>query len=166
MKLFRMRRKPESGEEEKELVLDTDAQEEAFAQEMTEAEAETGASAGAPTPEAAASPAAQAAATPPPDDPLAQIRADAAGEIAAGEKPPEGGAASPQPDDPLDPDLLELFREAKNEVVESILASELPDIPIQDLLSDLVSVSQELEIALPARAKPNLDQASKPGKDG
>ena len=170
MKLFRMRRKPENGEAEQELVLDTDAQEEASAQEMTEAEAETVASAAAATPEPAAGPAAQAEAIPPPDDPLAQIRAEAPGEIAAGEEPPEGDPASPQPDDSLDPDLLDLFREAKNEVQEGTLASELPDIPIQDLLSDLVSVSQGLGITRRARAEPNQgktgDHGRKPDQGG
>lgn len=125
VKLFRKRHKSEDGEEEEELVLDTDSEEQEPAQEAAEAE---------PAPAAAV----------PPSDPLAQIRADADNETAAGKTPSEGDAAPSQPDDSLDASLLELFREAKNEVEESTLASELADIPIQDLLSDLVSVSQEL----------------------
>ena len=124
MKLFRKRHKSEDGEEEEELVLDTDTEEE-LAEEAAEAE---------PAPASAVSP----------SDPLAQIRADADNETAAGKTPSEGDPAPSQPDDSLDASLLELFREAKNEVEESTLASELADIPIQDLLSDLVSVSQEL----------------------
>jgi hypothetical protein len=135
VKLFRKRHKSGDGEEEEELVLDTDTEEE-LVEEAAEAE---------PAPAAAA----------PPSDPLAQIRADADNETAAG-KTPEGDAPPPQPDDSLDASLLELFREAKNEVEESTLASELADIPIQDLLSDLVSVSQELGVT--PRAHPAASQ--------
>jgi len=152
VKLFRKKHKSEDGEEEEELVLDTDTEEE-LAEEAAEAE---------PAP---------AAAAPPSDDPLAQIRADADNETAAGKTPSEGDAAPPPPDDSLDASLLELFREAKNEVEESTLASELADIPIQDLLSDLVSVSQELGVtprAHPAASQrktrdrdPKLDQGGK-----
>ena len=142
MKLFRMKRKAENGEEEKELVLETDAEEEAPAEETTEAEAD------APTAGSA-----QVAATP--DDPLAQLRAEAAAEVVPEETPVEGGAPAPTLDDPLDPGLLDLFREAKNEVQESTLASELPDIPIQDLLGDLVSVRQELGMRPEARPAPS-----------
>ena len=156
MKLFRLRRKPESGEEEKELILDTDAEGQAPAQEMTEAEAEAGASADAPTPEAAA----EAPATE--GDLLAEIGAEAASESEAAEKTPENDPGLPQEDDPLDPDLLDLFREAKNEIVESTLASELPDIPIQDLLSELVSVSERLGARPRARTDPSNDEPREP----
>ena len=153
VKLFRKKHKSGDGEEEEELVLDTDTDtEEELAEEAAEAE---------PAPAAAAQP----------DDPLAQIRADADDETAAGKTPSEGDAAPPPPDDSLDASLLELFREAKNEVEESTLASELADIPIQDLLSDLVSVSQELGVtprAHPAASQrktrdrdPKLDQGGK-----
>jgi hypothetical protein len=143
VKLFR-KRKPENDEEEDELAFDTDAAEEDSGQEMAEA---------------AASPPAQAEPTLTPDDPLAQMRAEAAGETAVAENPSEGAAPSPQPDDPLDPGLMDLFREAKNEVEESTLASELPDIPIQDLLSDLVNVSQCLGITPRVRAQPRRVRA-------
>jgi len=90
----------------------------------------------------------------PQGDLLVEIDAEADGEADAGGRAPENGAASPEADEPLDPSLLELFAEARNEVQESALASELPDIPIQELLSELVSLSQRLGIAPPARAEP------------
>ena len=147
MKLFR-RRKPENAEEEDELVLDREAAEEDSIREITEAE--TGPSTDSP---------AQAGGVPPADDPLAQMRADAAAEGAAAENSPEGATASPQPVDALDASLMDLFLEAKNEVQEITLGSELPDIPIQDLLSDLVSVSEDLGITPRVRAKPRQDRA-------
>ena len=148
MKLFR-RRKPENAEEEDDLLLDTDAAED---DSVRETEAETGASTDPP---------AEAAAIPPADDPLAQMRADAAAEVAAAENPPEGASPSPQPVDALDAGLMDLFREAKNEVQESTLASELPDIPIQDLLGDLVSVSRRLGVKPRPRLEPNPGRAGK-----
>jgi hypothetical protein len=151
VKLFR-RRKPENAEEEDELLLDADAAEEASIREITEAE--TGASTDPP---------AQAGAVTPADDPLAQMRADAAAEVAAAQNLPEGAPASPQPVDALDADLMDLFLEAKNEVQESTLASELPDIPIQDLLGDLVSVSRRLGVKPRPRLEPNPGQADERG---
>ena len=156
MKLFGKRRKSD-GEEEDDLVFDTDAAEEGSGQEMVEAAAETGTSADAAAPEAVASPAAQAGPVLTPNDPLAQMRADAASEAAA-EEPAEGAAPSPKPDDPLDAGLMDLFLEAKNEVQESTLASELEDIPIQDLLSDLMSVSEGLGITPRVHARPRQDK--------
>lgn len=155
MKLFRMRRKPENGEEEKELILDTDADDEDAVEEMDEAEAETGGPAGAPTLAAGAGPSDQTDASALRADPLAQISAEAASEPAAAEKPPDGDPASPPAQDSLDDGLLDLFREAKNEVQETTLGSELPDIPIQELLGDLVSISRRLGIPSEVRAKPN-----------
>jgi hypothetical protein len=142
VKLFR-KRKPENDEEADDL-FDADAAEEDSGPEMAEA---------------AASPAAEAEPILATDDPLAQMRAEAAGETAVAETPAEGGAPSPPPDDPLDAGLMDLFREAKNEVEESTLASELPDIPIQDLLSDLVDVSQSLGITPRVRAQPRRVRA-------
>jgi len=159
MKLFRLNRKSESGEEEKELVLDTDAAEQAPAQEMAEAEAEVETSADAPTAAAAPGDAAQAETPTPPGDLLAQIGAEVASESEAAEKTPENDPGSPKGDDSLDPDLLDLFREAKNEIVETTLASELPDIPMQDLLSDLENISQRLGITPRARTEPRHDKA-------
>lgn len=132
MRFFRLRRKPESGEEEKELVLDTDAEPQALAQDTPEAEEE------ADTPS-------EGEALAPEGDLMTQIGAEA-----------EGG--SPQGDDPLDPDLLDIFRAAKNEVQESTLASELEDIPAQDLLSDLVGVSHRLHAMPRPPAEPGQDR--------
>jgi len=159
VKLFRMKRKPEDGAEEKELVVDT--ADEATPSTTVEAEAKAGEPVAAATPEAAAGlegpstssgqdrtlPSAAEA------DPLAQFRPDGPGEIVGGDEAPEGAPASPQPDDALDPDLLDIFREAKNEVEESTLASEMPDIPIEELLGDLVSISRRLGVSPQARAK-------------
>ena len=166
MKLFRMKRKLENGEEEKELVLDTDGADEASPEEMVEAEAKAGEPVAAATPEAAAGLEGQTLPSAADADPLAQFRAEAAGEIAAGDEAPEGDPASPQPDDALDSDLFDIFREAKNEVQESTLASDLPDIPIQELLGDLVSISQDLGITPRVRAKPNPRPSHELGEGG
>ena len=120
MKLFRLRRKPKSGEEERELVLDTDA----------EVGAEAPAQEEAPAPES---------------DLMTQISSETESEIEAEEKASE--------EDPLDPDLVDLFREAKNEVEESTLASELEDIAAQDLLTDLMGVSDRLRTTSWGRAE-------------
>jgi hypothetical protein len=144
MRLFRPRRKPKSDQEEKELVLDTDAEAQAPAQDRADAEVKTEAPADAelsveeqaPVPEA---------------DLLAQIAAATDSEIEA-----EDGSA--QEDDPLDPELLDIFREAKNEVQESTLASELEDIPVQDLLGYLQGVKRGLSAVQRARAQPGERQ--------
>ena len=146
MKLFRLRRKSNSGQEERELVLDTDAEVEAEAPADTltpDAEAEAEAPADAPAPDA--EPAAEAPA--PEGDLMTQISAETDSEIEAEEKTSE--------EDPLDPDLLNIFREAKNEVEESTLASELEDIAAQDLLTDLVGVSHRLRTTSWGRGQPN-----------
>ncbi len=158
MKLFGKKRKSD-GEEEDELVFDTDSAEEESGQEMAQIQAGIGTSADAAAPEAVASPAAQAGPVLTPNDPLAQMRADAASEAAAAETPSEGAAPTPRPDDPLDAELMDLFLEAKNEVQESTLASDLEDIPIQDLLSDLMSVSEGLGITPRVHARPKQDRA-------
>jgi hypothetical protein len=116
VKLFR-KRTPENDEGADEL-LDTDGAEEAAAQE---------------TPEVAPADAAEPEAVLTPDEPLAQ-------------ESPEGTAPPSKPDDLFDGGLMDLFREAQNEVEESTLATDLPDIPMEDLLSDLVSVSRRLGI--------------------
>jgi len=86
----------------------------------------------------------------PEGDLMTQISAETDSEIETEEKASE--------EDPLDPDLVDIFREAKNEVEESTLASELEDITTQDLLSDLVSVSQSLSRTLRARAESGQDR--------
>lgn len=146
MKLFRTKRKPEDGEEEKELALDTDGAGKASP------EAEPGA---APPVDALAGLVGPPPPSAPQEDPLTQLSAEAPGELAAIEKPPESDPTSPGPDDALDAGLMDLFREAKNEVQDTTLASELPDIPIQELLGDLVSISRRLGISPQARAKSN-----------
>jgi hypothetical protein len=146
-----MKRKPEDGAEEKELVLDTE--DEATPSAMVEAEAKAGEPEAAATPEAAAGLEGQTLPSAAEADPLAQFRPDGPDQIAAGDEAPEGAPASPQPDDALAPDLFDIFREAKNEVEESTLASEMPDIPIEELLGDLVSISRRLGVSPQARAK-------------
>jgi len=144
MKLFRLRRKPKSGQEEKELVLDTDAEAQAHVQDITEAQVEAEAPPDTPSPDV------EVEAPAPEGDLMTQISAETDGEIEAEEEASE--------EDPLDPDLVDIFREAKNEVEESTLASELEDITTQDLLSDLVSVSQSLSRTLRARAESGQDR--------
>ena len=141
MKLFRKKSKTED-----DLLLDTDEEDDD----------------GALVAEAGAGPD-QAAMAPPLDDPLGQIFADAANEISAEEKSAEGGAPPAKPDDPLDASLMDLFREAKKEVEEDTLASELENIPIQDLLGDLVSVSQELGIK--PRIRPSTQERTARNRD-
>ena len=130
MRFFRLRRTPESDEEEApQGTAETD----------TPTEGEAPAPAG---------------------DLLAQIGAEADAEIKAeAEKEAPGTeGGSPQGGDSLDPDLLDIFRSAKEEVEESTLASELEDIPAQDLLSDLVGVSQRLHAMPRAQAEPGQDR--------
>jgi len=79
----------------------------------------------------------------------AEIDVEADSGVDAGARAPENGATSPEMEEPLDPTLVQLFLEAKNEVEEDALASELPDIPIQDLLRELVSLSRSLGIEQP-----------------
>jgi len=141
MRFFRLRRTPESAEEEKELVLDTDAEVQALSQDTSEA--------ATPTAEEAPAPA---------GDLLAQIGAEADAEIEAEKKASETEGGSPQGGDSLDPDLLDIFRSAKEEVEESTLASELEDIPAQDLLSDLVGVSHRLRAMPRPHAEPGQEQ--------
>jgi LysM repeat protein len=116
MKIFRLRREPESGEEEKEFILDTDAEAQDPAQDTPEAE-----------------------------------------------------GVLPQEDDPLDPNLLDIFHAAKNEVEESTPPSEA-DIPVQDLLSDLVGVSHRLHATPRVRAELGCDEApdlvAEPSEEG
>jgi len=90
---------------------------------------------------------AEAEAPAPEGDLMTQISSETESEIEAEEKASE--------EDSLDPDLIDLFREAKNEVEESTLASELEDIAAQDLLTDLMGVSDRLRTTSWGRAKPS-----------
>jgi hypothetical protein len=94
----------------------------------------------------------------PAGDLLVQIGAEADAEIAAEEEASKTEGGSPQESDSLDPDLLDIFRSAKEEVEESTLASELEDIPAQDLLSDLVGVSHYLRTMPRPPAEPGQDR--------
>ncbi|MGQ9571950.1 MAG: hypothetical protein ACUVV3_02005 [Dehalococcoidia bacterium] len=124
MKLFRIKRKAKSGEQEPELVAHTDAEPQASPQDDTEVDLNIEASADTPASE---------------NDPLFAIAVEPESESEPADTPS-------QEDDSLDPDLLDIFREAKNEVQESTLASELENISIQDLLSDAVGISRRLGI--------------------
>jgi hypothetical protein len=152
MRFFRLRRKPESDEEERELVLDTDAEAQALAQDTLEAEEK------APQSAAEADSLTEGEAPAPEGHDLAQIGAEADAEIEAEEEAREAEGGSPQGGDSLDPDLLDIFRAAKDEVQESTLASELEDIPAQDLLSDLVGISHHLRTMPRAHAEPGQEQ--------
>lgn len=123
--------------EEDDLLLDADAEEDDSIPETTETAA--------------------AAST----DPPAQA-AEATAEVAAAEDP-LAGVLSPQPGDALDPGLMDLFREAKDEAEEATLASQLPDIPIQELLGDLVSVSQRLGVKPRPHPELSPDEAGESG---
>jgi LysM repeat protein len=86
-------------------------------------------------------------------DPLVELGAEAGSEANTGGRRPVNGAAL-ETDEPLDPALEQLFRQANAEAQESLAASEPPDIPIQDLLNELVSLGRCLGIEPPARAQP------------
>jgi LysM repeat protein len=89
-------------------------------------------------------------------DPLVELGAEAHTEA----RPSENGAASHEVDEPLDPGLVRLFLEANAEAEASLTASELPDIPIQDLLNELVSLSRSLGIERPYHTQPATGQDS------
>jgi hypothetical protein len=178
MKLFRLRRKSKSRKAEKELVLDTAAegnpdppadapQPQADPTPDPEAGADASAEALGAAPAAEApeeAPAAEApedaAATEPPaeapksqDSLLAQISDEANSEMAAEEEAVQPGGDPGSEDDPLDPGLLDLFRDARNEVQESTLVAELDDVSTQELLDELASVSSRLGISAQERSK-------------
>jgi hypothetical protein len=138
MKLFRRKRERESGEQERELVLDTEAEEQAPGQD-----------------DSAAPPEQRAAASE--GDLLTRIGAEADSEMEAEEAALKGEGGSSQGDDSLDPGLLDIFRDAKNEVQESTLAAELEDVPVQDLLSDLLGLSRSLARGPRARTETGED---------
>ena len=84
-------------------------------------------------------------------------------EADGGGRAPGNGAFSPETEEPLDPSLVELFLEAKEEVEESVPAADLPDIPIRDLLSELVSLRSSLRVERP---EPVLSGAEGPVLSG
>jgi hypothetical protein len=152
MRLFRGRAKPKSDQEDKERMPDADT--EASPAAPTD-ELNVGSGAGpdtAPsdTPEPDAKEAETAAdapeeAPPPQDNLLAQIGAEADAELAT-EEAAAAEDGSPTEKDELDPELLDIFRDARNEVQESSLAAELEDIPVHQLLDDIAGVSRRLGV--------------------
>lgn len=143
MKLFRLRRKPGSGEEERELVLDTDTEPQASPEDETDGGEEAESSTGTSAPEAL---------------PIIQTAPEANSEIETEHEP-----AQPEPssldDEPLDPALVDIFREAQEEAEQSALTADVDDIPVQDLLDDLVGLSRRLGIPPRVYAQPVRDEA-------
>lgn len=91
--------------------------------------------------------------TPPPQDNLlAQIGAEADAEMAK-EEAEAAEADSAGDKDELDPELLDIFRDARNEVQESSLAAELDDIAVQELLNELLGIGSRLGIAAQGPAR-------------
>ncbi|KPK46946.1 MAG: hypothetical protein AMJ77_04720 [Dehalococcoidia bacterium SM23_28_2] len=150
MRLFGRKRKRESDGEEKELVLDTEAEEQAPDQDDSDAEVKTEAAA-----EGDAPPEEKASA--PEGDLLGQIGAEADSEIEAGEAALEAEGGASKEDDSLDPDLADIFRDAKEEVEEGTLAAELENVPVQDLLNDLLGLGHHLGIGSRGRAETGED---------
>jgi murein DD-endopeptidase MepM/ murein hydrolase activator NlpD len=104
-----------------------------------------------------ASLAAEPAAAPPTADPLLDplAPAGAGGDAPAGEDDPLAAAAEAAgAEEALDPDLLDIFRDAKQEAEDGTLVSELEDVPISDLLMDLRSITQRLGVRPTHRAEP------------
>ena len=141
MKLFRRGKTAETTEEEKDAVPDAaaemDGPEGASDAQGTPAQEETG----KPEPEAADAP--EEAAEKPPKaggDLLSQISAETDSELAA----EEAAAAGTSDDDALDPELMDIFRDPKNEVEEASLAADLENIPVNELLSDAIGVIRRL----------------------
>jgi len=97
------------------------------------------------------------------DNFLAQISAQADKEMAEQEQLIAGSSAANS--DPLDPGLLDIFRDAKNAVQESSLATELEDVPAQELLDELMSVSQGLGITSGAPRRSREEETVEPGAD-
>jgi hypothetical protein len=152
MRLFRGRAKPKNDQEDKERMLDADTQAAATAAtDVPNAGSEAGpdtAPSDTPEPDAKEAGTAEDApqqAPPPQDNLLAQIGAEADAELAKEEAAAAEGA-SPTDKDELDPELLDIFRDARNEVQESSLAAELEDISVQQLLDVLAGVSRRLGV--------------------
>jgi hypothetical protein len=142
MKLFRFKGKPDDPSAEKELVLDTDAEEASAAQVQPSPTAE-------PAPEARQEAPVDVTGDPearPPSQEsfLAEIGAEADKEMAEQERLIAGEGL--QEDDALDPGLVDLFRDAKTEVEESSLAAELDNIPAREILDEITEVSQRLGV--------------------
>jgi LysM repeat protein len=97
--------------------------------------------------------------SPPPDEDLT-FQMGAPVDSNPRERPPEIVAAL-DADEPLDPALEQLFLEANAEAAESALVSEPPDIPMRELLNELVALGRSLGIEPSAHAESsNAAQAS------
>ena len=145
MKFFRRGRKRQSAEEEEAPVLDADVEAQPSAQDETAPEAKADAPTDTPAPQA---------------DPLVHVIPEADAETKAEDetedKPPDAEDVLLQEDDSLDSDLMDIFRDAKNEVQESTLAAEVEDIPIRDLLRELAEICRLLGIPPPTGAEATL----------
>lgn len=86
---------------------------------------------------------------------------------AAGSDPLAGMQTTGQEEDDLDPGLLDIFRDAKSEVEESTLASELEEVPVTDLLSELSSIG--IRLGIPPGGRPRErgeDTAAEAAEEG
>ena len=144
MKLFKLRQKP-GNEQTTELVMDTELEPDSEALDSAqepptpaEAPAPAGGAVDPPSDGREAEPASEARPAAPHDDLFAELSAGAAEEPAA-------------EDDELDPGLLDIFRDARNEVEEGNLAAQLDNIPIDDLLTEAIGIGQRLGISVRAR---------------
>jgi LysM repeat protein len=84
----------------------------------------------------------------------AEAKTEAPAEAGA---PAQGQALTPENDSPH-PGLSDIHRDGENAAQESTPASESDDIPVRDLLSDLVGVSRRLGVGPQARADPPRDE--------
>ncbi len=159
MRLFRGRAKPKSDQEDKERMLDADSEgEPAAPTAVPNAGSEAGPdTAPSDTPGSDAKEAETAADAPkeaprPQDNLLAQIGAETDAELAKEEAAAAEGS-SPTENDELDPELLDIFRDARNEIQESSLAAELEDIGVQELLDEILGIGSRLGITAQSPAR-------------
>lgn len=120
-----------------------------------------------PAPEAQVSLSQQATATAPAADPLQGLRPDTATGVQpeAAQSDPLAGvaeAAATPAEGPMDPGLLDIFRDVREETEEGGLASEIEDVPIGDLMSDLMNISDRLGISPAARKRVEAALALEP----
>ncbi len=91
------------------------------------------------------------------EDLFAQLGAEAMNEPAADQTDPLTGHPSAE-DDALDPELLDIFRDAKSEVEESSLAAQLENVPIDELLSEAVGIGQRLGVKVDRQPGPSTER--------
>lgn len=109
-----------------------------------------------------------------PPDPLGSLSSDAPAPDPAADTPQADGEEAPKPEgdalagladaggdsDGAGDDLLDIFRDAKEESEEGSLVKELDDVPISDLLTDVVSLSQRLGVTPSSERKPDAAPAA------